>query len=538
MKRRYSRIIYSAALLTLGFILSACGGSSDSTNTGTTVSGVVMAGPASGTKVKVKSVLGNYSTTSAPTNSNGAFQITLPDSLLSGDLIFEASGGTFPDEATATAGVTLGTLSAHVAAGTLAAGANVTIDPASTIICELVKGGKSRTAAVADFAAAFGYTPDGTIKPVFAGISSAATTAQRLAGLRAAAFSQLAKDLGIIPAKQHELILALAEDLADGTLDGLKTGGAAVTTASAILIPTDIANRFSNALMTFQMDASLNKSKLTPDKIGAPPFVKKALTDSYLVEYLPGTMAAATGKTMFKIKLTNRSDGTAASGKTVTLRPYMYMATKSHSTPMEAVTDNGDGTYSCTVYYVMSSAMNGISMGVWELKVTVDGTESTRFFPVVGMPMGSTTLAKLNGVGDSIMGMAGLEKRTWFLFNDGLSGMSGNNTFKLFLATKEMGSMLTFPAVRISDTLLDQNGTPWTVTSIVVEVSTDKTTWIPATDAGNGHWSTAGLTGLTAGTAGKIYVRLTVNGELKTTDGLALAADGSNGYQTFTVTPM
>lgn len=538
MNKEYRGIIHCAALLLLGFMFSACGGSSGSTNTGTTVSGVVMAGPASGTKVKVKSVLGNYSTTSAPTNSNGAFQVTLPDSVLSGDLIFEASGGTFPDEATAAAGVTLGTLSAHVTAGTLAAGANVTIDPASTIICELVKAGKTKTVALTDFAAAFGYTPDGTIKPVFAGISSAATTAQRLAGLRAAAFSQLAKDLGIIPAKQHELILALAEDLADGTLDGLKTGGAAVTTASAILIPTDIANRFSNALMTFQMDTSLNKSKLTPDKIGAPLFVKKALTDSYLVEYLPGTMAAATGKTMFKIKLTNRSDGTAASGKTVTLRPYMYMAAKSHSTPMEAVTDNGDGTYSCTVYYVMSSAMNGISMGVWELKVTVDGTESTRFFPVVGMPMGSTTLAKLNGVGDSIMGMAGLEKRTWFLFNDGLSGMSGSNTFKLFLATKEMGTMLTFPAVRISDTLLDQNGTPWTVTSIVVEASTDKTTWTPATDAGNGHWSTAGLTGLTVGTAGKIYVRLTVNSELKTTDGLALAADGSNGYQTFTVTPM
>jgi len=538
MNRKYRGIFYVAAVLLFGFMLSACGGSSGSTNNSTTVSGVVMAGPASGTKVKVKSVLGNYSTTSAPTNSNGAFQVTLPDSVLSGDLIFEASGGTFPDEATAAAGVTLGALSAHVTAGTLAAGANVTIDPASTIIRELVKAGKTKTAAMTDFAAAFGYTPDGTIKPVFAGISSAATTAQRLAGLRAAAFSQLAKDLGIIPAKQHELILALAEDLSDGTLDGLKPGGAAVTTTSAILIPTDIANRFSNALMTFQMDASLNKSKLTPDKIGAPLFVKKALTSSYLVEYMPGTMAAATGKTMFKIKLTNRSDGTAASGKTVTLRPYMYMAAKSHSTPMEAVTDNGDGTYSCTVYYVMSTAMNGISMGVWELKVTVDGAESTRFFPVVGMPMGSTTLARLNGVGDSIMGMAGLEKRTWFLFNDGLTGMSGNNTFKLFLATKEMNSMLTFPAVRISDTLLDQNGTPWTVNSIVVEVSTDKTTWTPATDTGNGHWSSAGLSGLTAGSAGKIYVRLTVNGELKTTDGLALAADGSNGYQTFTVTPM
>jgi hypothetical protein len=181
--------------------------------------------------------------------------------------------------------------------------------------------------------------------------------------------------------------------------------------------------------------------------------------------------------------------------------------------------------------------MNGMSMGVWELKVTVDGSESARFYPTVDMPMGITTLAKLSGVSDAIMGMAGLEKRTWFLFNDGLSGTSGSSSFKLFLATKEMGTMLTFPAVKIGDTLKNESGTSWTVNTITIEASTDKTTWVPAIDSGNGHWTAAGLSGLTAGAPGKIYVRLTVNGELKTVDGLALAADGANGYQTFSVTP-
>ena len=518
-------------------ILAACGGSGGSSAPTTTVAGVVMAGPAAGSSVTVKTASGTLVAGPVLTGADGSYSIAIPDSVLNGDLIFEAAGGTFPDEATAASGVALGSLSAHIPAGGLAAGTNVSIDPSSTIIRELVKGGMTRVAALGAFNTAFGFTPDSSIKPVFAGLSSAASTAQRLSGLRAAAFSQLTKDLGIPAAKQHELLLSLAEDLSDGFLDGLKTGGAAVSTASNTAIPVDIANKFTNALISFQMNSALNKSKLTPDKIGAPVFVRKGLTTNYIVEYLSGTMAAATGKTMFKIKLSNL-DGTPAIGRTLTLRPYMYMATKSHTTPMEAVVDNGDGTYSCTVYYVMSTMMNGLSMGVWELKVTINGSESVKFFPVVGMPMGNTTLTKLNGVNDSIMGMSGLEKRTWFLFNDGLTGVSGNHTFKVYLATKEMANaMLTFPAVKTGDTLLNQSAVSWTVNTIAMDVSTDGTTWIAATDPGNtGHWTAAGLTGLSSGTAGSIYVRLFVNGEQKTTDGAAVGS--ANGYQTFTVTPM
>ena len=42
----------------------------------------------------------------------------------------------------------------------------------------------SKAAADAVFAAAFGYTPDCSIKPAFAAMSSASTTGQRLAGQR------------------------------------------------------------------------------------------------------------------------------------------------------------------------------------------------------------------------------------------------------------------------------------------------------------------------------------------------------------------
>jgi hypothetical protein len=68
-----------------------------------------------------------------------------------------------------------------------------------------------------------------------------------------------------------------------------------------------------------------------------------------------------------------------------------------------------------------------------------------------------------------------------------------------------------------------------------VSVSTDNATWIAATAATGGHWTVSGLTGLTTGQTGTVYVELTVNGEQKTTDGKA--PSGVNGYATFTVTP-
>jgi len=537
MKSIMKPIATILAGITCALSLAACsGGSSDSSST-TQVSGSVFAGPAAGSSIIVKDGSGNVIAGPVTSATDGSYTIAVPTSRVSEDLIFEATGGSYTDEATAAPGTPLGTLNAHAPGGSLVAGSIVTIDPSSTIMQKLIAGGKSRAAAEADYRTAFGYTPDCTIRPAFANSSTVSTSAERLAGLRNAAFSQLTRDLGIPAARQHELINALAEDLADGTLDGKKS--ATVLSVNNVALPEDMGNRFSTALMDFQQSPN-NRSRIKPDQIGVPPFVKKALSANYAVEYIPGPAAAAMGKTTFTIRLTNRADGTPAAGKAVTIRPYMYMSTKSHSTPQEPVIDNGDGTYGCTVYYVMTTMMNNVSMGVWELKVTIDNSESVRFYPVVGMPMGGTTaLAKLLGVNDAITGMAGQEKRTWFLFNNGLqAGQSaGQYDFRIFLATKEMTAarMLTFPAVKTGDVLLDALAAPWTVNTIGIEASTDKAGWIPASDSGNGHWTVAGLTGLTGGTAGKIYVRLSVNGELKTTD--SLASTGLNDFQTYSVTP-
>ena len=528
-------LIYLACV---SLLLFGCGGgsggSSPPASTTVSVSGTVFAGPASGASVTVKTLAGTVVAGPVATGSDGSYGIALPLSALSSDLIFEASGGTYDDEAeqaAAGSGVTLATLSAYVPIGTIGAGANMTLDPATTIIHKLVAGGMAKPVADATFKSAFGFTPDTSVKPAFARMSSACTVKQRLAGVRAAAFSQLTKDLGLAPAKQFELIDALAEDLSDGLLDGKKAGGAVVVTASGTVIPEDIANRFVQALVTFQTSA-LNRSRLTADQVGTLPFNKTALTASYKVEYLPGAAPAAQGKSTFRLKLTARSNGAVASGRSVTILPYMHMATKSHSTPFDAVIDNGDGTYTCTVYYLMSTMMNGIAMGFWELRVTIDGTETTVFYPTVGMATG--VRATLRGVTDSISvgGMA--EKRAYNIFFDGLAaGTGGTYTFNVFVSAKE--SMVSWPGVSLGTQLHDQTGAAWAVTAMTVQLSTDGVTWVSAVDAGNGHWSAPGLTGLSPGVSGTVYLKTTINGEQKTTDGNAVS--GTNGAAVFTVVP-
>jgi hypothetical protein len=536
VKNEYRRILSFSALLLLGCLLSACGGSSGSATPTTTISGVVGAGPASGTTVVVKTAAGTeVARTTLATDSNGAFSIAIPTSALSSDLIFEASGGTFSDEATSTPGVTFGTLTAHIAGGALGTGSNVTIDPSSTIIQKLVAGGKNRIAAFTSFSTAFGYKPDSRTKIAFANLSSAATTSERLAGVKVAAFSQLTKDLTLTPEQQFELINKLAEDLSDDKLDG-KKGADPLKTASGTAIPEDICNRFSGALVTFVNDSGKNKSRLTIDKIDSPAFNKIALTASYKVEYVPGMMAAAQGKTTFKIKLTNL-DGTAASGKTITLTPKMNMPGMSHSAPVANVAESATpGTYDATVYYLMAS---GPGMGVWELKVKI-GTETATFYPAVAMNMGTTARTTLKGISDTIpamsmkilpMAMSG-SPRTYYLFNDGISG----TTAKLFIAATDDSAMKLFPAVSAGTTLHDAMNAAWTVdgpTSSVLVSADSGVTWITATDNGGGHWSAEGLPALASGSS--VRVKVKINGEQKTTAGSATLSSSNLDYATFTI---
>jgi hypothetical protein len=497
-----------------------------------------------GAAVTVKNASGSTLAGPVSTGSGGTFSINVPTSDLSADLRFEATGGSYIDEATG-ATTTSGTLSAYISAGTLST-TSVNLDPGSTIVDTLMNTyGMSATSAASAFSTAFGYTPDPSTAPKN---DSTSDVSQRLAALRCGAFSQLTQNLGLAASNQSVLLSAIAQDLSDGTLNG-RAGSSLISIGTGTSLPEDIGNRFENAFMTYFANTTTNMTGLTASDIGSLPFSKVALTESYRIEY-QSSMSPSQGKSTFTLSITSRMTGSAVPGLSLTLMPMMHMASHDHTTPVDPVVDNGNGTYTCTVYYLMSSSMSGMSMGYWELEVSIGGMmggESATFYPSVGMAMGSdTVLSKLRGQsGDIVTGMSGTEKRTYYIFNDGLASSMSGYTFSLFIAPGDyasMSSMISFPALAsgATTTLHDENYTAWIADPVVVEASLDASTWTTATNSSTGHWNATFATGIMSGQTNTIYVRLSVGKdggttEQKTTDGNA--PSGSNAYQTITATP-
>ncbi len=282
------------------------------------------------------------------------------------------------------------------------------------------------------------------------------------------------------------------------------------------------------------------------------PDENTSLTDSYKIEYLPGMHGSVSGKTEFTLKVSDRSD-VALTGLDVSIKPKMMMDSGNiHGTAYEEICNESvtSGEYDCTVYYLMpSTMMNGTSMGTWELKVMIGGDdgEYTFFNPAVTMAMGDTAQVRLKGQDDKISSsISETEARTYYLFKKALTGMTDNHDFEIFIAAKE--NMMDYPAIYAGATL--SNGDMNHELSIVtmsVEVSTDAVNWTDAMDHGaNGHhhgkWVASGISGLTEAEEATIYVKLTVEGEQKTTDGefpntLPATDDSNNNYAKFIVTP-
>jgi hypothetical protein len=501
------------------------------------VTGSLFAAPVAGAQCEVSSTGNGSALAEFTTDSSGEYSVELPTGDLSGMIGFACAGGTFTDEATG-GDTDAGALSLLVDESALSEGAQAHITPATTILAYLMQEhGITPAGAEALFEGAFGYAPDTALMPVDAtNPAEGATAEQLLAGLRIAAFSQLTQQLGLAPEHQFGLLAALAQDLSDGALNGEDGSGTVTILGAGAPLPRDIQNQFAVALIAF-LESESNATGLGADAIGTPPFGTVAVGATYAVEYLAGGMGAVAGKTTFQLRITDADNGDGVNGVSVTLMPMMHMAAHNHSTPVDGCVDSGSGgIYDCTLYYLMASSMNGVAMGYWDLQVNVGGMggDVLHFYPTVGMAMGDTAQARLKGQADMVGGMMGPEKRTYYLFKSGLSGMTGNHTFALFIAAKE--SMMSFPAVD-GATVLNAGGGDYelNITTMLVEVSTDGSTWISAGDDGNGYWSATGLTGLTNGATGSIYVRLSINGEQKTTDGNA--ASGANGYATFAVTP-
>ena len=543
-------------LLSLAGFLFACGGgggSGSTESTTTTITGSVVAAPVNGAELVVKDSNGITIAGPVTTGADGTYRVEIPNGAVGTALLFESSGGTFKDEAMQQEGKA-GLMAAYVDADTYSAGQGVHLTPASTIVHHLMQNhGQTHVQARATFKNAFGFDVDTSIAPVDVTEATAAEASEssRLAGLRAAAFSMLNMNLGlsvVASTDQFAMFVALAKDIVDGKFNGLDAAGIVIEITDTKSLPADIQNRFSHALAMMHAE-TVAKTGLTNDKIGSLPFAKTAVAGQFTVEYIPAKpmMNEVVGKTSFTLSIKNAA-GEPAMDEMVSLMPMMHMATMTHATPNEGCTMvDSAGKSVCTVYYSMASSMNGMSMGFWELKVmigatmgvdahgmpTMVGGETATFYPDVMMAMGDTALTKLYGIGDTIMGMAmdGMdampEARTYYLFNEGLMG----GDFKLFLAAKE--NMMSFPGVS-PDTLLKSGGTlpDLNTTGMKVEVSKDTTTgWQDAFSDGKGHWSAAGL-----GMANTLYVRVRINGEVKTTDGKDDV--GTNSYTAFNFSAM
>lgn len=527
-------------------VLSGCGDdekkSDDSSSSRGTipVSGSVFAAPVKGASCEVKNSSGT-TLAKVTTDANGGYTANVPVSALSADLMVVCSGGTYTNEADGSK-QTAGTLAAYVAAGMINAGSSIHVTPESTIVQRMVTNhGLSPVAALNAFNTAFGYMPDIAVAPANAtSPASGATMEQKLAGLRAAAFSQLTKDIGLTPGQQFALLDAIASDLSDGTLDGA-SGVTGITIAgTAKSLPADVQNRFANAMINFRAGGN-DATTLTNAQIGILPFGRVAFTSSYKIEYIPGVAGAMQGQTRFQLRVSYRSNGLPVVDESVILTPEMNMAADRHATPQTGCSATATpGTYDCTVYYMMASDISDVtSMGYWDLAVMIGGiaSEMTHFYPKVMMGAGSDSVrVTLKSGNDQItsMTMGTTELRSYYLFKSALTaGIGGTYTFQLFIAAKE--SMMSYPAVTSTAVLSPGDAHELPITSMSVEFSTNGTTWLPASDVGNGYWQAAGLTGLSSGVQGTVHVRMSINGVRYTTSGDM--ASGSEGHAVFTVTP-
>ena len=281
-------------------------------------------------------------------------------------------------------------------------------------------------------------------------------------------------------------------------------------------------------------DAAPDASPLdaTPDTAAA----------GYAVEYVPSADGLHVGKSQFQLKITNKGDGSPATGlaASLTLAPLMKMSMMSHGNPvpLDAVKESSTpGTYDCTLFFTMASVDgNGNPQGQWTLKVGIGAFDAGSLDLTVKPAMGTETAnVMLRSSSDMIASMGGSKMRSYPLFRDTLAATQGGHEFKAFLATVQEGLMV-WPPVTVGLKLVDQGGTvtQLTVQTLELEASTDGATWV-AMPCDAMSRCAATVTGLSKGVAGKVYVKMKLNGKDYTTDGNAL--DPSKNLATFSVTP-
>lgn len=432
--------------------LSGCG-SDSSTASQTTINGSAIAGAVTG-NVVVSDADGNEVASGSVTD--GSFSVAVADAELAGVLTFSVTG-TYVDEVSGDT-VTLSansplalTLAANHYTGGQAGNAPVT--PDSTVIHHLVKQhGKTMTEAYTAFENAFGYLPDMDAVPfdpseTDSTNAAARPQADRNAAFRAGMFSQLANDLALSGDDIAAMLVGLADDLADNSLDGMGSGGSPVIigTAAVNLQTLHQSNSLEARLLAAHgafAGNSNNSAGLSAPSMELPSISYDAPGTSKTVTTRSGRNISVTldttanspigagfwiSRVKHKITLVDAADGSPidissdANIKGISQHPYMHMLSgHDHTTPHghdADVSHAAQGIYSLDTYYVMASEMgmgeSAMPMGVWDYPVKIeedtdadgnaDTTTSVMFHPQVKMPMdGSVLIATVNNINPAI----------------------------------------------------------------------------------------------------------------------------------------
>ncbi|MDQ7074068.1 MAG: multicopper oxidase family protein [Gammaproteobacteria bacterium] len=241
-------------------LLTACGGSTSSAtdplSSITTLQGSVFKGPIDAAQIQLMDGQGNV--ISDVQSSNGTF--TMPGLNTLPDVIFiKSSGGSYTDEATSqTANLNLqqGLQAVFSKAELMAILANnefITLTPETTLLAELARSkmaaGSTPQQAIDDAKTLIeaqllqGTEPTGIMANSdtilrTGNLTTAlpANNSEALARNRAISFSYETRNLGLSPEQVFELIQKRAEDLKDGSLDGVAQG------TPLAITPTDTQN--------------------------------------------------------------------------------------------------------------------------------------------------------------------------------------------------------------------------------------------------------------------------------------------------------